>query len=468
MALGFGPLMLLGAYVVQTGGALAWEPFIASIPIALLVALILYVNEIPDRRGDAHAGKRTLPGAVLGDDRHRRLQRRGRRGLRRAGRSASWPGVLPIPALLMLLADPARHPGVARPRPELRQPVRPDGDHGRERAAPSARGPAAARGVRGRAGRRGRGAVREPLPGVSAGAQAEPRRRMTSAGSAGTVARRLRRRWTRAIADSRSWTVIVRLERRSATSPPTPIRSQPTYGARSPSTAVAAVEVSATHDVAHADIASRRRMLHRRGGHADGSRTARATHSIDIRSRIDGSLPGRSRSSPRRTSRRRARHRSQARVRRRSEDRGLAGASPAAGTLGMTSTPAARSTTSTIVVESEACRTAAQRWLDRRANRSPRPDPAERSSGDHAHRCASSDRPSTRPAARRPVCRRLTRPSQPVPRPRRRANAAERATRHGPQARPRRAAAAPRHRRARAVGPGSRRRVGRTDRRSEA
>jgi 1,4-dihydroxy-2-naphthoate octaprenyltransferase len=34
---------------------------IASLPIALLVALILYVNEIPDRRGDARAGKRTLP-----------------------------------------------------------------------------------------------------------------------------------------------------------------------------------------------------------------------------------------------------------------------------------------------------------------------------------------------------------------------------------------------------------------------
>jgi 1,4-dihydroxy-2-naphthoate octaprenyltransferase len=61
VAIGFGPLMLLGAYVVQTGGALSWEPFVASIPIALLVALILYVNEIPDRRGDAHAGKRTLP-----------------------------------------------------------------------------------------------------------------------------------------------------------------------------------------------------------------------------------------------------------------------------------------------------------------------------------------------------------------------------------------------------------------------
>ena len=61
VAIGFGPLMLLGAYVVQTGGSLAWEPFVASIPIALLVALILYVNEIPDRRGDARAGKRTLP-----------------------------------------------------------------------------------------------------------------------------------------------------------------------------------------------------------------------------------------------------------------------------------------------------------------------------------------------------------------------------------------------------------------------
>lgn len=60
VALGFGPVMLLGAYVVQTG-RLALEPFVASIPVAILVALILYVNEIPDRRGDEAAGKRTLP-----------------------------------------------------------------------------------------------------------------------------------------------------------------------------------------------------------------------------------------------------------------------------------------------------------------------------------------------------------------------------------------------------------------------
>lgn len=61
VALGFGPFMLVGAYVVQTRGLLSLEPFVASIPVAILVALILYVNEVPDRRGDAAAGKRTLP-----------------------------------------------------------------------------------------------------------------------------------------------------------------------------------------------------------------------------------------------------------------------------------------------------------------------------------------------------------------------------------------------------------------------
>ena len=60
-AIGFGPLMLVGAYVVQTLGLLRPEPLVASIPIALLVALILYVNEVPDRPADDRAGKRTLP-----------------------------------------------------------------------------------------------------------------------------------------------------------------------------------------------------------------------------------------------------------------------------------------------------------------------------------------------------------------------------------------------------------------------
>jgi 1,4-dihydroxy-2-naphthoate polyprenyltransferase len=59
VAVGFGPIMLLGAYAVQTG-TVALEPFLASLPVAILIALILYVNEIPDRRSDASAGKRTL------------------------------------------------------------------------------------------------------------------------------------------------------------------------------------------------------------------------------------------------------------------------------------------------------------------------------------------------------------------------------------------------------------------------
>lgn len=70
VALGFGPIMVLGAYFVQTGHY-AWRPLILSIPVAILVMLILYANEIPDRVADAKAGKRTLitrmsPAAVIG------------------------------------------------------------------------------------------------------------------------------------------------------------------------------------------------------------------------------------------------------------------------------------------------------------------------------------------------------------------------------------------------------------------
>jgi 1,4-dihydroxy-2-naphthoate polyprenyltransferase len=105
VAVGFGPLMLLGAYVVQTGGTLSWEPVVVSIPVALLVALILYVNEIPDRRGDAHAGKRTLPvrfgpdAVILGYD----VTAAAAYSTLVAGVAL---GVLPIPTLLALLTIP--------------------------------------------------------------------------------------------------------------------------------------------------------------------------------------------------------------------------------------------------------------------------------------------------------------------------------------------------------------------------
>jgi 1,4-dihydroxy-2-naphthoate polyprenyltransferase len=105
VAIGFGPLMLLGAYVVQTGGVVTREAVVASLPVALLVALILYVNEIPDRRGDARAGKRTLPV---------RFSRDAVIGGYRVAAAAAYAivvigvvaGLLPLPALLALLTVP--------------------------------------------------------------------------------------------------------------------------------------------------------------------------------------------------------------------------------------------------------------------------------------------------------------------------------------------------------------------------
>jgi 1,4-dihydroxy-2-naphthoate octaprenyltransferase len=60
VALGFGPIMVLGSYYVQAQ-RLGFEAFYVSLPVAILISLVLYVNEIPDRAGDAAAGKRTLP-----------------------------------------------------------------------------------------------------------------------------------------------------------------------------------------------------------------------------------------------------------------------------------------------------------------------------------------------------------------------------------------------------------------------
>jgi 1,4-dihydroxy-2-naphthoate polyprenyltransferase len=60
VGIGFGPIMALGAYFVQAR-EYALEPLLASLPVGILIALILYVNEVPDRPADARAGKRTLP-----------------------------------------------------------------------------------------------------------------------------------------------------------------------------------------------------------------------------------------------------------------------------------------------------------------------------------------------------------------------------------------------------------------------
>ncbi len=59
----FGPLVVLGSYVVQAG-AVAWEPVLASIPLGLLVAAFLLVNEMPEHETDPRGGKRTIPARI--------------------------------------------------------------------------------------------------------------------------------------------------------------------------------------------------------------------------------------------------------------------------------------------------------------------------------------------------------------------------------------------------------------------
>lgn len=63
--LSMGPLIVAGAYTVQTG-RLAWDPVLASLPLASLVALILYGESVHDIAEDRATGKLTLA-ARLGE-----------------------------------------------------------------------------------------------------------------------------------------------------------------------------------------------------------------------------------------------------------------------------------------------------------------------------------------------------------------------------------------------------------------
>jgi 1,4-dihydroxy-2-naphthoate octaprenyltransferase len=51
--------MVAGTYLAVTR-QMSWEAVYVSIPVGLLTAMILYVNQIPDRIADAATGKRTL------------------------------------------------------------------------------------------------------------------------------------------------------------------------------------------------------------------------------------------------------------------------------------------------------------------------------------------------------------------------------------------------------------------------
>ncbi|GAG10753.1 unnamed protein product, partial [marine sediment metagenome] len=60
VGIGCGPITVLGAYFVQTQ-RLSVEAFVASIPVALLITALLYINEFHDVEADRTVGKKTLP-----------------------------------------------------------------------------------------------------------------------------------------------------------------------------------------------------------------------------------------------------------------------------------------------------------------------------------------------------------------------------------------------------------------------
>jgi 1,4-dihydroxy-2-naphthoate octaprenyltransferase len=57
IGLNFGVLMVLGSYYAQTG-RFSLEPVMASIPVALLIMLVVFVNEFQDMRADEGARRR--------------------------------------------------------------------------------------------------------------------------------------------------------------------------------------------------------------------------------------------------------------------------------------------------------------------------------------------------------------------------------------------------------------------------
>src|SRR6266702_3540686 len=93
----FGPLVVLGSYVVQTG-AVSAEPVWVSIPLGLLVAAFLLVNEMPEHETDPRGGKRTIP-ARIGLERSVRLYEAM---VFAVARLVPWPSLLGLIAIVPL------------------------------------------------------------------------------------------------------------------------------------------------------------------------------------------------------------------------------------------------------------------------------------------------------------------------------------------------------------------------------
>jgi len=67
VGLGFGPVIVLGTFYVQTQ-AVSYDALWASIALGLLITAVLYINEFPDYEADKAVGKNTLI-VVMGRER---------------------------------------------------------------------------------------------------------------------------------------------------------------------------------------------------------------------------------------------------------------------------------------------------------------------------------------------------------------------------------------------------------------
>jgi 1,4-dihydroxy-2-naphthoate octaprenyltransferase len=71
VAVCYGPLICAGTYLVQRG-RISSDVLLVSLPLGLLIAAFLWINEFPDYRADLASGKRTLV-VVLGRRRSSRI-----------------------------------------------------------------------------------------------------------------------------------------------------------------------------------------------------------------------------------------------------------------------------------------------------------------------------------------------------------------------------------------------------------
>ena len=104
IGLNFGILMTLGAYYVQVQ-SFNWLPVIAAVPVSLLIAAVLYINEFPDYAADKQVGKNTLV-VRLGRERAVVLYGLILAGVYLSIVVAVVAGALPLSALLGLITLP--------------------------------------------------------------------------------------------------------------------------------------------------------------------------------------------------------------------------------------------------------------------------------------------------------------------------------------------------------------------------